>query len=813
MGKKSFILSLVCFFIAALSFTIHAGTRTNTGGYLDMGTSANAKGFTSVSDKTDLNLGASGSDSITIECWIRFDSNFTGAGDIVYRGNNYFLSFGTITDNSTAFYPVFSIWRGGTNAYFVFDSYWKIFNIGTWYHIAIEFYPTTGTEGVAKYYIDGNLYATITEPSAGTGNIDTSTNQLYIGNNDSGIAKFPGYIDELRISNTARYSSNFTPIDRLSDTDSNTMVLYHFNDFQDSSLTDSVSDSFSLANGASIVNTRSTIGGVLLLNDTVGKDDYASAPNSADHVITQSLTAECWIYKTASTGYSGKTQRLIYKDQAYSLYLYWYSDTGANVQAMIQPPTGGPTVIGYGLSFDTAKWYHIAMSYDATAQTLRVFVNGTQVASASGTTSTIKSSSGALFVGAQDSSGTNGFEGYIDEVRISNSAKYTSVGFEPEETHSDSEANTMVLYHFDFPSYDTDSSTVDSITDTITANNGANFKRFDRSAGGVLNADGIDDYANCASSSDTEISSDLTIECWFRKSATSGYSGTDRVILWKDQAYGLWLSWSTESRAQVKLRLYYGSGASDYNDFLTSATASFVDNTWYHIAAVFDDTADTVKIFIDGVDRILGASSKTTVLNSSGNELDVGCLKIGTTKAYYFKGYIDELRISNSAKYSANFIPADTQSDSEANTMALYHFNNPNSLNDTSTAGPTSDNLTGYNFNPTPTLARISYFKAVQKKKKVILKWKTDSEDNNAGFYILKRKGKKGVFRRIEESFKPAKGNDAIGGAKYRFVDIDVKRGSVYYYKIEDIDLSGLATIHKGLKVKVKPNFRHKKHK
>ena len=208
----------------------------------------------------------------------------------------------------------------------------------------------------------------------------------------------------------------------------------------------------------------------------------------------------------------------------------------------------------------------------------------------------------------------------------------------------------------------------------------------------------------------------------------------------------------------------------------------------------------------------MASSSKTIGLNSSANGLVIGCLEIGGTKGSYVKGYIDEVRVSNSAKYSSLFIPADAQSDSESNTMALYHFSTSNELIDTSSADSTADNLTANNFSPAPTLARISSFKAVQKKKRVILKWETDSEDDNAGFYVLKRNGKKGGFIRIDESFIPAKGNDAVGGESYSFADENVKRGHTYYYRIEDVDISGKSTKHNNsVKVRIKKSFRHKK--
>ncbi len=59
-----------------------------------------------------------------------------------------------------------------------------------------------------------------------------------------------------------------------------------------------------------------------------------------------------------------------------------------------------------------------------------------------------------------------------------------------------------------------------------------------------------------------------------------------------------------------------------------------------------------------------------------------------------YNGYMDELRISNNIRYTANFTPASSQFNTDANTMALYHFNEGSgtTLNDVSNApgGPSN---------------------------------------------------------------------------------------------------------------------------
>ncbi|MCX7791693.1 MAG: LamG domain-containing protein, partial [Chloroflexaceae bacterium] len=88
-------------------------------------------------------------------------------------------------------------------------------------------------------------------------------------------------------------------------------------------------------------------------------------------------------------------------------------------------------------------WYHVAVTYDATSGTARVFVNG--VAGAPGTV-------GALVTGTTFSLGGLTdypfFNGQLDEVRLSNVVRYTG-SFTPPTTAFASDANTIAIFSLD----------------------------------------------------------------------------------------------------------------------------------------------------------------------------------------------------------------------------------------------------------------------------------------------------------------------------------------------------------------------------
>jgi hypothetical protein len=93
------------------------------------------------------------------------------------------------------------------------------------------------------------------------------------------------------------------------------------------------------------------------------------------------------------------------------------------------------------------------------------------------------------------------------------------------------------------------------------------------------------------------------------------------------------------------------------------------------------------------------------------------------------------------------------------------------------------------------TVITLSSFTATPKNRDVILEWKTESEIDNAGFNLYRSTSESGEYIKINDSLIPSQGS-STQGASYEFVDKDVKNRKTYYYKLEDIDLKGTATMH-----------------
>ena len=69
------------------------------------------------------------------------------------------------------------------------------------------------------------------------------------------------------------------------------------------------------------------------------------------------------------------------------------------------------------------------------------------------------------------------------------------------------------------------------------------------------------------------------------------------------------------------------------------------NGNWHHIAAVADKSADTIRIYVDGVEKAVtidfNLGSWPTIDNM--DDLQIGCIK----DSYYFNGFIDDVRIYN----------------------------------------------------------------------------------------------------------------------------------------------------------------------
>jgi len=109
------------------------------------------------------------------------------------------------------------------------------------------------------------------------------------------------------------------------------------------------------------------------------------------------------------------------------------------------------------------------------------------------------------------------------------------------------------------------------------------------------------------------------------------------------------------------------------------------NSAWHHIA-VSRNSSGQIRIYVDGnldiaspvngpTGNLSYRDGRATSYPNSDPFLVIGAEKHDAGSAYpSFRGWVDEVRISNSIRYTANFTRPSTPFTTDANTVALYHF-------------------------------------------------------------------------------------------------------------------------------------------
>lgn len=184
----------------------------------------------------------------------------------------------------------------------------------------------------------------------------------------------------------------------------------------------------------------------------------------------------------------------------------------------------------------------------------------------------------------------------------------------------------------------TDSS---SAANTITATGGAQIdtaqKKFG-TASGLF--DGSNDYLSIPDNNAWDFGTgDFTIDFWVRFNSTSG--NQDLIDLGQQANNNSIIVNSSNG-------VIYGhiTGAGGGNIGGGSAVSA---GTWAHIA--FVRSSGTCKIYVNGTS--VASGTLTTAVTPSGNT-EIGRATFG---GQYFNGWLDEVRVSNIARWTANFTP------------------------------------------------------------------------------------------------------------------------------------------------------------
>jgi hypothetical protein len=599
-------------------------------------------------------------------------------------------------------------WRSGTtNNQLVTSAHYK--DPAQWYHIVVRYDTTDSTAGDrVKLYVNGERVTDFSTENYPSLNYEGGINFGGVAGRYHGVGRSTGFgdnssqylaethfidgyaLDASSFGETNSATNQWVPIEYVgsygtnglylpfsstelansfsdSSTDcgdgspcyaGDTKLLLHFDGADDgTSFPDSSREGHSITRTGTVTKTgQKKFGTASAYFD--GNDGLTTSDTSDFTFGTDPFTIECWVYVTSGAAFNtpsasdagflfcGDSSATSTRSVEFTIY------RGELRAGLYNSDSSSATYISGG-TINDETWYHVALSRTA-SDAWAIYVDGSRVATSS-TTKTLpqNANSGQIAIGARIEGGSLGqyFDGYIDDYRITKGVgRYSGASF------------TAPTAAFTNP------------TKSITANGDvANTRAQSKIGNSSIYFDGTGDYLSTASSG-MGLTGDYTIECWFNTASSTSDNG---II---SNKYN-----NSSFNGNFSLRLNDGGNSNDiafrpYNGtvaeggLVTSGTGAWSDNTWTHVAVVRSGSGTgNVKMYING--SLAGTSSgasSSTILGNAG-DLNIGRQESASAGTNYLDGYMDEIRISSSARYTGTFTPSTTAFTADANTLLLIH--------------------------------------------------------------------------------------------------------------------------------------------
>ena len=372
--------------------------------------------------------------------------------------------------------------------------------------------------------------------------------------------------------------------------------------------------------------------------DGSANTDYVSvADNDQLDVGSGDFTIECWAYVS---GYPNNNPGLLSKRGGNGA-AHWQLVLNRNGQIQFGDQATWSNYFGTssGTTGDTIfkdNWHHIAIT--RTSGSVQAWYDGRKYGTAI-TNTTDFSTSANFSVGVGRENNYDPFQGYVNDVRVYKGvAKYTE-NFIPASTNPDILPDT--------PSGVSGGSKLTKITD------------------GAVTFDGTGDYLNTAWSSDFAFGTgDFTIEMFVY---WQGDTSTSTVLAWGEDIDN---RFDIGCQTANQIRVFARTGGST---FVNMDVANGIStNKWIHLAVVRNSSAQTMKLYIDGVEKASTSSVTATMPTNTSNGIDIGRRRYASSTSDDYQGFISNLRIiKGTALYTSDFIPPTKKLTNVTNTKLL----------------------------------------------------------------------------------------------------------------------------------------------
>jgi beta propeller repeat protein len=587
--------------------------------------------YVKVSDSDSLDI----ENELTIECWIKI---ITLSDEIFFlKTNAYRLE---IVENNNKYYFVGAIKKGSWKE---FDDFSKATDLsyfeGGWIHLAFVY---DGKDMIT--YING---MEDNRKSIST-TISTTSGDLYIGGN-GGSDCIKSIMDEVKISNIARDNFNVkNVIGKYNEysIDWDTVGLYHLNE-----------QSGPAINDETIYDNTGTIVGSILREDGYFENgielDGSNYLNLNDNYDLDDGTIEMWFSLSEKFDSNSNNNMMMFFKKYNSqnrIELFLDKDNNGKMHFLIQHDGSVSEIFSDITSWDQSVWYHVGVTWGS--EEMKMYINGEiQSDTDSNTDNWVNgvSDTNNVYIGVKyDTSGSNYFEGIIDEIRISEIAltEFKVNNYFKVDNENPISENIEGLWHLNegdgTTTYDQSGNENDGSLDQCTWIENGKF-------GSALYFDGADSYVDISDSDSLDLTQKISVEAWVN---LEDQINTNNLIVCKDEAYKL-LIVEVSNHYYLTGYVYIDAGPPSggwkgITDFTGARDLSVLTDEWHHLAFTYDSSNQILKTYIDGI--VDSTKSVSGSIRSNTNSLSIGCLNSGSSTSDHIKGKIDEVVISNIAK-------------------------------------------------------------------------------------------------------------------------------------------------------------------
>jgi hypothetical protein len=425
-----------------------------------------------------------------------------------------------------------------------------------------------------------------------------------------------GRVDEVRAYPRALTAAQVTQLY------GNPMVRYEF--------TGNANDTSGSANNGTATGAPSYASNYLTLNGTSQYVQSATPPVRTD----DSFTISARVYADVATG-----AHTIASAPGTSSNAFTLRSNGTTWQFLATNTDGGATVTTISATpVATAAWVTVAGVYSDPDNELRLYVNG--VLQDTATKTTDWHSTNGLLVGRNQIATADYFDGRLDDVRVwdhplTSTDLATLPSLDP----------TLTSHHeFDEGAGST-TADISGNAKTVTFTGGYSWNSTGRN-GNSVTLNGSTGFGASAGQV-LNTANSYTVAAWVRLTAVDGPHHT---ILSQDGANisAFFLKHTDEGDINKWRFVTEGSDATPAaSDEQATSTSTAVAGEWTHVAGVYDDPNNVIKIYVNGV---MEESVASTSEFASTGSLIVGGGRYGTGgRVDHFPGSIDEVRTYNQA--------------------------------------------------------------------------------------------------------------------------------------------------------------------